>query len=422
MAGGNISHWKVTYRSIASGHVRTATARVLVNGSGALSVPRECDVDGHEQFKGPLFHSAKWDTSVDTRGKNVVVLGNGCSATQIVPSIAKQAKSVTQIVRAKHWRGIAKAVRPGQRFCRQLDTLRQHRRAGAIPPSAHPHAGRAQGRLQATRVRRRLYSVSQHGQCRSHQRPGASHYAGRGGAQVRTQAAGGCDRARVRLPGGRHGGADEGDRKRRQGAQRCLAQGRGPAGVQVNPRARFPQLLSDLGVPTVSRGTFRHWYAIEASVRLMTTLLRPVFAGPRSMSPLQRSAGRTVDVKAGGAGEGGCHDPRADARPHLHLGLQGLVYKRPRQGLDALPRLPAHLCLEKRPPPVAARLGLHRCLGVRWLLGTSCGLLDRAMMYTRGRAQFEEVKTRVPRAKVAASNSDNGTDEDRSGVGRGMVW
>jgi len=36
-------------------------------------------------------------------GKNVFVIGNGCSATQFVPQIAKQAKSVKQAVRSKHW-------------------------------------------------------------------------------------------------------------------------------------------------------------------------------------------------------------------------------------------------------------------------------------------------------------------------------
>ncbi|PWZ02444.1 FAD/NAD(P)-binding domain-containing protein [Testicularia cyperi] len=96
-------HWLVKYRTLDGEHHATATARTLVNCSGALSVPRDCDVPGWQDFEGPLFHSARWDTSVDLTDKRVVVLGNGCSATQIVPSVAPQVKSVTQIVRAKHW-------------------------------------------------------------------------------------------------------------------------------------------------------------------------------------------------------------------------------------------------------------------------------------------------------------------------------
>ncbi len=54
------THWRVKYRSIDSDDHGVITARVLVNGSGALSVPRDCDIEGHESFKGALFHSAKW--------------------------------------------------------------------------------------------------------------------------------------------------------------------------------------------------------------------------------------------------------------------------------------------------------------------------------------------------------------------------
>jgi cation diffusion facilitator CzcD-associated flavoprotein CzcO len=42
---------------------------------GSLSVPKECDVEGKETFKGKMFHSAKWDHSFDWGGKDVVVLG-----------------------------------------------------------------------------------------------------------------------------------------------------------------------------------------------------------------------------------------------------------------------------------------------------------------------------------------------------------
>ncbi|EMD65540.1 hypothetical protein GGP41_010421 [Bipolaris sorokiniana] len=63
-------------------------AKILVSGVGALSVPKECDIPGAEVYKGRLFHSAKWDHGFDWGGKDVVVLGNGCSATQFVPILA----------------------------------------------------------------------------------------------------------------------------------------------------------------------------------------------------------------------------------------------------------------------------------------------------------------------------------------------
>lgn len=46
---------------------------------------------------------------MNMKDKNVFVVGNGCSATQFIPQIAKEAKSVKQAVRARHWY----AERPG---------------------------------------------------------------------------------------------------------------------------------------------------------------------------------------------------------------------------------------------------------------------------------------------------------------------
>jgi cation diffusion facilitator CzcD-associated flavoprotein CzcO len=70
--------------------------KLFVSAVGGLSTPKECDIKGYQQFEGPLFHSARWDHSVDLKGKNVVVVGNGCSATQFVPIIAEQVKTLTQ--------------------------------------------------------------------------------------------------------------------------------------------------------------------------------------------------------------------------------------------------------------------------------------------------------------------------------------
>lgn len=47
----------------------------LVSAVGALSLPKECDIPGHEDFTGEIFHSALWDHSFDHAGKQVLVLG-----------------------------------------------------------------------------------------------------------------------------------------------------------------------------------------------------------------------------------------------------------------------------------------------------------------------------------------------------------
>jgi cation diffusion facilitator CzcD-associated flavoprotein CzcO len=53
-----------------------------------------------------MFHSARWDYSVDLKDKNVLVVGTGCSAAQAVPQLTKapfNAKSVTQLMKSPPW-------------------------------------------------------------------------------------------------------------------------------------------------------------------------------------------------------------------------------------------------------------------------------------------------------------------------------
>jgi cation diffusion facilitator CzcD-associated flavoprotein CzcO len=78
-------------------------ARVLVSGMGALHVPRYPDLKGIERFKGPAFHSATWNHSVDLDGKNVAVVGTGASAIQFVPQIAPRVGKLHLFQRTPAW-------------------------------------------------------------------------------------------------------------------------------------------------------------------------------------------------------------------------------------------------------------------------------------------------------------------------------
>ncbi len=78
-------------------------ARVLVSGMGALHVPRYPDLKGIERFKGPAFHSATWDHSVDLDSKNVAVVGTGASAIQFVPQIAPRVGKLHIFQRTPPW-------------------------------------------------------------------------------------------------------------------------------------------------------------------------------------------------------------------------------------------------------------------------------------------------------------------------------
>ena len=83
-------------------------SKVVLSCVGGLVEPRGWpdEIKGIENFKGNMFHSARWDESVDFTDKNVVVVGTGCSSAQLVPRLPNapyNAKSVTQLMRSPPW-------------------------------------------------------------------------------------------------------------------------------------------------------------------------------------------------------------------------------------------------------------------------------------------------------------------------------
>ena len=79
------------------------SAKAVVSGSGLLNRPSIPDIPGMELFKGPVFHSARWDHSVDLAGKRVVQIGTGASGMQIGPAIAPTVGHLTIFQRSPHW-------------------------------------------------------------------------------------------------------------------------------------------------------------------------------------------------------------------------------------------------------------------------------------------------------------------------------
>jgi cyclohexanone monooxygenase len=80
-------------------------ARFVVMAQGPLNRPKLPGIPGLKDFKGKVFHSARWDyeyTGGDRktfnleklRDKRVAIVGTGASAIQIVPHVAKYAKQL----------------------------------------------------------------------------------------------------------------------------------------------------------------------------------------------------------------------------------------------------------------------------------------------------------------------------------------
>lgn len=67
--------WVVDILDKKTGSLKKVRSRVLISAVGALSIPGKCDIEGVEQFKGALFHSARWNHDFDWGDKDVIVVG-----------------------------------------------------------------------------------------------------------------------------------------------------------------------------------------------------------------------------------------------------------------------------------------------------------------------------------------------------------
>jgi cation diffusion facilitator CzcD-associated flavoprotein CzcO len=90
--------WTLTTRAGA-----TYEADVIVPALGQLNRPQWPDIPGRDSFKGKAMHSARWDESVDLRGKRVACIGSAASAVQLIPEVAKEAGHLTVFQRSPNW-------------------------------------------------------------------------------------------------------------------------------------------------------------------------------------------------------------------------------------------------------------------------------------------------------------------------------
>lgn len=79
------------------------SAKILVSAMGALCEPNMPEIEGLDRFEGPVFHSARWDHTLDLADKRVAVIGTGASAIQIVPAIASSVAHLDLFQRTAPW-------------------------------------------------------------------------------------------------------------------------------------------------------------------------------------------------------------------------------------------------------------------------------------------------------------------------------
>ncbi|KAF1925717.1 cyclohexanone 1,2-monooxygenase [Didymella exigua CBS 183.55] len=102
------SRWKVDVKvtggkdaEFSSGY--SIESDFLISAVGQLNQPRYPDIEGLQDFKGKIIHSARWDWSYDMADKKIGIIGNGATAAQIIPEILPVSRDVTVYQRSPNW-------------------------------------------------------------------------------------------------------------------------------------------------------------------------------------------------------------------------------------------------------------------------------------------------------------------------------
>ena len=82
---------------------RKVRANAVINAHGPVNRWKLPDIPGLGDFKGPVMHTAGWDSSVDLKGKRVAMIGTAASAVQLGSAIAAEVGHLTVFQRSRHW-------------------------------------------------------------------------------------------------------------------------------------------------------------------------------------------------------------------------------------------------------------------------------------------------------------------------------
>lgn len=96
--------YTITIQDVRTKETRQVRTRVVVSAVGVFHKPKWPDIPGQQSFKGVSMHARMWNHDVDFSGKRVAVIGNGCSATQIVPVISEdRTTKIVNFCRTPSW-------------------------------------------------------------------------------------------------------------------------------------------------------------------------------------------------------------------------------------------------------------------------------------------------------------------------------
>ncbi|MCD2192040.1 NAD(P)/FAD-dependent oxidoreductase [Actinomycetospora endophytica] len=95
--------WDGTRWTVTTTDGETFVADVVVSGVGRLQQPSWPDIPGLADFRGRLFHSARWDPAAEIDGARLGIVGTGSSATQMTVATSSRVAHLDLFQRTAQW-------------------------------------------------------------------------------------------------------------------------------------------------------------------------------------------------------------------------------------------------------------------------------------------------------------------------------
>jgi 4-hydroxyacetophenone monooxygenase len=94
--------WLVQLRT-RNGEQQAIAGNVLISAAGLFNAPNLPDIPGIEGYRGKIFHTTAWDHSFDYTNRRVGIIGVGCTGSQLMPRVARDASQVKVFQRSPNW-------------------------------------------------------------------------------------------------------------------------------------------------------------------------------------------------------------------------------------------------------------------------------------------------------------------------------
>lgn len=95
--------WHVSIFDLETKQHAVVTADFFISATGRLNHAAFPDIEGLENFAGPVIHTANWDSSFDYSNRTLAVIGNGASGMQLIPNILADVGHIDHFVRSRTW-------------------------------------------------------------------------------------------------------------------------------------------------------------------------------------------------------------------------------------------------------------------------------------------------------------------------------